>query len=823
MSSVRFDLDACNELLRAQQRAADELHEAIPTLSDLATQAYRLLGYAPHPNYTPTAGLHDAAIGLRDDHRDLEWRVEFIRRMDGEGLVGVSEMPDWTWEQAQAWYLATDIEALAENRKNSTSLAEAERKQERLEDMVAEYIGTDDPGAVAAVIAGLNNGESLTAAVQGAGVRMQEAAYVETINQVALARDLSFDDAEDLWEELQPQIAELVEQGYSPAEATDAAFLAEEYDLDIDEVADFAAAENIGLSEALVAHARADHYGATITELNAYDGLNEHFPTFDNAKGGDPDGKVSLDDLQHVVDNPDQFSVLEVAAAAALLASPGLLSRLDTGKDNNDILNDGDRFGDENFDDRKISREDLENFEWKQGINALVGTHFDDIDVVNGGEQDQFLSKADFETYLQLHRGDLSDDEIEAFQVVIDGDLHDQTWLERNKHSIALTAAVIAGAAIVIGTGGLGTGVSGVLITTVAAGGAGAAAAGTTTFGINMATSEDWHDDLAANTASGFLAGAGSGGAAQVFVGPAATTFTGKAVTALGLTSDATGLTAMGTFDWGLEHAPGIGGDNLDNTKGIAGDVSLVTGLSGVGVGLGRVGIEAAQRGAQRAAPRLAGDAVNSVSTIRPQGVNRIEAEAFLRSSDGEQLITNLRHADPNAGRDEIWERALQQVESGVALPETIRVSEPLVKITPVGEGVSPYSPYWTSVSDMRQALDEGVDLAEHFGLPLRSHSGSYEISIIRPLTDVPNGPVALESTIAPTRELGGLVTTDGGGRQIIVSNRNHFTPAETIEDGFEGLSSVVDRSQPPVWNDHTVPPGIFAPGVSELSTVGER
>ena len=567
MSHVRFDLDACDELMAAQQRASGELDEAIRSLSPLITEAQQLLGHVPHPNYTPTAGLHDASVGLRDDRRDLEWRVEYVRRMDGEGLVELTGMPEWTWEQAQAWYLAVDIEALVVERNESTSLTEAQRKQDQLEAMVAEYIGTDDPAAVAAVIAGLNNGESLTAAVQGAGVRMQEAAYVAKINHVAHTQNLSFDDAEALLAGLEPQIAELEDLGYSRMEAEDVALIAHAHGIDIDDVSEMANDEGIGLLDALGAHVRADHYGMTIEEMNAYDGLGEHFPAFDNAKGGNTDGKVSIEDLEHVVANPGRFSAAEVAAASALLSSPGLLSRLDTGKDNNDVLNDGDRFGDTEFDDRKISLDDLENFEWKQGLNAVVGTHFDDIDVANGGEHDQTLSKADFETYLEQNRRKLSDREIRALEVVIDGELYDKGWLERNKRSLAIAAAVVAGALIAVGTGGIGAGISGALITAAVTGTGGAAAAAGTTLVINGFSDEsDWDDDVLANAGHGALAGMAGGGLAA------------KSSQSIGRENGARGL-APTREALALVHS--LGDDGSNSARLITGEVDIVSGEFG--------------------------------------------------------------------------------------------------------------------------------------------------------------------------------------------------------------------------------------------------
>ena len=779
MSNVRFDLDACEELLLAQQRLSDELNESIRALSPLVSDAHRLLDLVPHPNFTPTAGIHNAAIGVSDDRRDLEWRVEFIQRMDGHGLVEASNLPDWTWEQAQAWYLAVDIEALVEERDESTSLAEAHRLQDRLEDMVAEYIGTDDPAAVAAVIAGLNNGESLFNAVRGAGVRMQEAAYVETINHVADARDLSFDEAEELWAELQPQIAALVEQGFSPGEATDAVFAADELDLDIEAVVELADDEGIGIFDALAAHARASHYDMSIAEVAAYDGLNAHFDAFDNAKGGDTDGKVSLEDLQYVVDNASRFSADEVAAAAALLASPGLLSRLDTGRDNNDVLNDGDRFGDSDFDDRKISLDDLESFEFKQGVNAFVGTHFDEIDIINGGEHDQHLSKADFEAYLELHEDDLSDDEVWALQTVIEGELYDKGWLERNKRSIAIAAAVVAGTVIAGASFGSLTGVSLVLVTAAATAGGGAAAAGGTTLLINGISDEsDWDDDLYSNAGHGALAGMAGGGlrvGAQHWIASPGTL--SRTATGLGITSDVAGITALGGFDPLLEQIPGA---DLDDIHDVADDISLATGVWGIGT----AGIDASVRwystnmaeGIARQSPHL----VESASTFRTRGISETDARTFLDSPEGLPAMQQRFGENLESFSHEGMDYLIRDIRSGSSTP-TLVVENPdvLVKVIRQETGsVNAYSPFFTTQAELDRLSDQGRSLADAFSLPYVSTADNYSFVTLA----VPENATLYQSTVAPSSELYGTVRHNGGATQILVLDRGAF-PAPVITD----------------------------------------
>ena len=772
MSAVRFNLNACAELTGAHQRVADDLFDAVHALSPLLTEAHHLLDRVPHPLYTPAAGIHEAAVGLRDDRRDLEWRVEFIERMDGQGIVDITGLPNWTWEQAQAWYLAVDIEAAWNERHEATTLSEARRAQDQLEELIAEYIGTDDPAAIDAVIAGLSDGESLPVAIQGAGVRMEQAAYTQTIHHVANARGISFDDAESLWAELQPQIAALLEQGYAPGEATDAVFIADELGYDIDDVVDYATGEGIDLHDALTAHARAGHYDMTVAEMTAYDGLIEHFDTFDNAKGGATDTKVSLSDLRYVVDNPTRFTAEEVAAAAALLASPGLLSRLDTGKDNNDVLNDGDRFGDTDFDDHKISLEDLENFAWKQGVNAVVGQHYDGIDAIIAGEHDGHLSKADFQAYLDHHRNELSPVEIRALEVVIDGELYDKGWLERNKRSLAIAAAVVAGVVIAGASFGSLSGVSLALVTTAATAGGGAAAAGGTTLLINGISDEsDWDDDLGSNMLHGAFAGMAGGGlrvGARHWVANPGTL--SRTATGLGLTSDAAGVTALGGFDPVLEQVPGV---DLDDIHRTAEHVSLTTGVWG----LGAAGLDASVRwysssmaeGLAQQAPHL----VESTSTFTTRGISEADARAFLDGPDGLPILQQRFGANLENMSDEGLAFLVDDLMSGTSVP-TLVTENPdiLVKLVPEGTGsVGAHSPYFTLEAEIDRMADHRRALGDAFGLPYRSTADSYSLASV----PVPEGAVLYQSTVAPTSELFGTARTNGGATQILIFDRSAF------------------------------------------------
>ena len=811
MNAVRFDVPQCEALLDAMGDVETKLSDSVGSLSPLVTQALALLDM-PGQNglYGPIPGLLGASQGVRDLKRDLDWRVEFVRRMDGsgfnrDGLVEVNGMPDWTWEEAQAWYTASDIEKLWEER-NEGSTYDQQRRRDELEALIAEYIGTDDPDALAAVLAGLREGEQLVIAVHRAGVRMQHAAYVEQIGEFARERDISMEEAEELWVELQSQVVDLISQGFSPAEAGEAVYIAEQNGLDIDEVSELADAEGIGLLDALTMTARADHYAMSTSELIAYDGLTEHFAAFDNAKGGSTDDKVSLDDIQYVANNPSQFTNDEVAAALALLASPALLSRLDTGRENNDVLNEGERFGDDDFDDRKISLEDLESFEWKQGVNALVGTHYDDIDIVNGGEHDQHLSKADFEKYLDQHGGDLSPEEIQALEVVIDGELYDKGWLERNKRSLAIAAAVVAGAAIAIGTGGLGSGISGALVTAAVTGTAGAGAAAGTTLTVNAFSDEsDWDDDLVANAGHGFLGGMAGGGLGLAGSAMQATTSgLGRFAIRAGVASDGFAVVGMGGLDFAMDVIPGVDHEDLGGVHDFANTVSLVTGVAG----LSAAGTQAfrnvrVQSAIDKGVALLPEYVIDDATSFVPHGVPAPRARVWVRddaigqkmmqaamdsqlSSLSVDEIAALTRTDIKALESLVEDRIVSQVATGVEAPVLIEISEPLVKLVPLGDGVSGHSPFWMTEDALADLLASRRDIADALGLPLTSHADDYQIYRIKPVGDAPIS--VFTSEIAPTSELAGLVETTGGIQQVLVPDRSLF--GEATFDIFEPIIS---------------------------------
>jgi hypothetical protein len=182
--------------------------------------------------------------------------------------------------------------------------------------------------------------------------------------------------------------------------------------------------------------------------------------------------------------------------------------------------------------------------------------------------------------------------------------------------------------------------------------------------------------------------------------------------------------------------------------------------------------------GASSVAPEIAvlrttyAKEIDNVSTFKTIGLDRDAADAYLSTSQGQQFIRELSTADPAADMSKIYARAVDQLGSGSSVPDLVQTSSPLVKIVPQGQTVSPYSPFFTTVADLDAASKSGFSLADYFGLPIKSEASLYDIYQISP-----NSPAnVFVSKVAPTSELGGLVSRSGGAIQYIVPNRGTWS-----------------------------------------------
>uniref|UniRef100_UPI000AFAFE0F hypothetical protein n=1 Tax=Frateuria defendens TaxID=2219559 RepID=UPI000AFAFE0F len=159
---------------------------------------------------------------------------------------------------------------------------------------------------------------------------------------------------------------------------------------------------------------------------------------------------------------------------------------------------------------------------------------------------------------------------------------------------------------------------------------------------------------------------------------------------------------------------------------------------------------------------------VQGVKTFQTLGVDSATAQNYLATQPGQNMLSALWAADPSASSAQIYARAMDQLSSGATLPQMGVVSTPLVKVVPQGVGVSPYSPFFTTMEELGRASQSGRTVADYFGLPLNSESTTYSIYQISPAQ--PAG--VFINQVAPATEFGGLIQRAGGGVQYIVPNR---------------------------------------------------
>ena len=171
---------------------------------------------------------------------------------------------------------------------------------------------------------------------------------------------------------------------------------------------------------------------------------------------------------------------------------------------------------------------------------------------------------------------------------------------------------------------------------------------------------------------------------------------------------------------------------------------------------------------------------IAEVSTFKTHGVPSEEALRFIKETpEGQQLFDlAMNFAGPDADVDVVLNRAAGFVETGAEVPKLKVVKEPIVKIVPAGKGVSPYSPFFATKSDLDAAKASGKPLADIFGLPVSSDAAEYDVYEMEPAGEQ---ATVFESVVAPTSELGGKFTTDGGATQIVVPDRSKFKKPKKV------------------------------------------
>lgn len=163
--------------------------------------------------------------------------------------------------------------------------------------------------------------------------------------------------------------------------------------------------------------------------------------------------------------------------------------------------------------------------------------------------------------------------------------------------------------------------------------------------------------------------------------------------------------------------------------------------------------------------------------TFETQGLSKQQVLDYLRTADGERYLDKLIAAAPEATLDEIYKRATSQIASGSTIPRIATIDSPLVKIVPIGQEASKYSPFFTTMEEL-QAVSQGKNtLADAFGLPLVSEAPKYSIFEMTPIKSTE----VFISTVAPTTEFGSNIGRVGGAVQYLTPNRNEWSATKLI------------------------------------------
>ena len=186
--------------------------------------------------------------------------------------------------------------------------------------------------------------------------------------------------------------------------------------------------------------------------------------------------------------------------------------------------------------------------------------------------------------------------------------------------------------------------------------------------------------------------------------------------------------------------------------------------------------------------------AIAKGDTFKPSGVSEADARAYLDTNEGTLYWYRLAEADPNAPSSTIDDRAIKHLRSGRELPrmETLGTQDALVKFVAKGASPSAHSPFFAREAHVEAAIASGKNISEYFGLPIRSEAPRYDMYRIAP--QIPTQ--VFVNTVAPTSELGGLVTKTGGAEQALVPNRKLFTAPVYVKtiDNTPHLAADIER-----------------------------
>jgi hypothetical protein len=470
---------------------------------------------------------------------------------------------------------------------------EVEELRRQRSELFAALVGADHSPLLERLARKVDQG---VPAIRAFPVVFEEQVRAEQIDLVVQQFGLDRAAAAVQLDELAESAKGLISNGWQVEDAVVAANMAAKGGLELAEIEEFAADEDVSLIDGAMRAAEAQAFAMTIDEYNTFTGLVEYFPVLDTAAGTAADNLVSLADLRFVVNNSVIFSNEVAAAASALLRAPELLNRLDSAAATGGVVGH-ESFGRDRAADNKVSLTDVNLFVAKQQANLALRNVVDQIDVASQGGglgwADGRLSEADFNLVLANYEDyGLTAAEVSAIEQVLEADWYDQTWMQEHGDTVILATAVVAGAALFAGTGGLGGGLSAALISSAAAAAGGATVGAGLTVSENLLTGDPLAQDLTENTvlgATGGLAGAGIvGSVAGVLVSQSLAV---RVITTVGFEADVLGLAASGLLDPVL--APVVDEINLAEMRS---DFQVTGYALGAASVMGGVGVGTAQR-----------------------------------------------------------------------------------------------------------------------------------------------------------------------------------------------------------------------------------
>ncbi|MEQ8842198.1 MAG: hypothetical protein RIB98_14540 [Acidimicrobiales bacterium] len=546
--TLLIDLGAARELAVLLSAAAEEIVADQIALRDHLDRASALL----HTDRTGAlVPLASARRGFEDLAGDLRGRLDQIDRTHhGFGVL------DHLSTQLDAWQGSPRAEG------REALLAE-------MREVILRLVDGDEDHA-RRVERAIRGGLTAAAAFEFVAA---ELAFDQRVAAVMSGFGLDETSAREMIERFDANLVDLRARGFGDDESLAALTIVENFELDLGVILHHAAQTDTGLLDTVGQGLAARGLGVTLTEFEALAGLEEHFSVFDNATGGARDERVSVGDLEFVVEHPWLFAPSQVVAAQALLDLPGLRHRLDTAEANTDLFAAGG-FGSTEPGDGMIAEVDLRAFMLKAQLHTILGDYADEIDIAAdaSGVVDGYRSENDFRAFV-ADNPDLPEEVVAAAEVALEAGWFDESWFQEHKDELAMAAALLASGAVIVATGGAG---SFVLVV-----GSGMLAAGGTTIAINLATGEPMLDDLLANTAKGAFIGAGiHAAAAGAAASLTATTGLGRVAAIAGVTGGSADVIATGGFDLIIpEEDEGAVHDLAEQIGTVAGGIEAAEGM----------------------------------------------------------------------------------------------------------------------------------------------------------------------------------------------------------------------------------------------------